>query len=195
MMPSPLIPVSSAARIPRLGATVGPWVSIVKLRGRLMVEPKPLVAFTCTVYGPSGKGFGNGRMKLPLASLVPVAEHGPGGVAAGRQEQLHGDVRVGRAEDVRLRVVGDPLAVRRVVERGQADGRLAGGVGQAEVVRLEDEAERGDVPLRPRGVGRLDPDRLHAVGRERRLVDLDRELAERVGLVGRDRRVLGSVGS
>ena len=49
MIPSPTIPVSSAARIARFGAVVGPWVSIVKLEGRLTVEPKVLVAFTCTV--------------------------------------------------------------------------------------------------------------------------------------------------
>ncbi len=44
VIPSPLIPVSSAVRMARLGAVVGPWVKILKVNGMLSVEPCELVA-------------------------------------------------------------------------------------------------------------------------------------------------------
>src|SRR4051794_31512848 len=69
VMPSPLTPVSSAGRMPSVGAAVGPWVSTVKDDVGLTVEPKLLVATTWKVTGPSLR-VGNWRTKLPLMSLV-----------------------------------------------------------------------------------------------------------------------------
>src|SRR3954471_1700925 len=76
VIPSPTTPVSSPGKRPSVGAVVGPWVSIVIVKGALSVVPFALVARTRNVYVPSARGP-YGRMKLPEESLVVVLTGSP----------------------------------------------------------------------------------------------------------------------
>src|SRR5438128_974732 len=79
VIPSPLIPVSSAGAIFSVGAVVGPLVLTVKVRTGPLVVPKELVATTWNEWGPLASGLGGWRVKLPLASLVVAASTEPVG--------------------------------------------------------------------------------------------------------------------